>query len=136
MKKFVNNPKDFVPEMLKGIALANPDTLRYVAEYNLIMRTDAPSAGKVSVIQGSGSGHEPAHEAGTYRVNKVKEGAAAVMHASAGSRRRWGSRAAQSCEGCAAQCTTSSSRSASRRKSRSTPSRSRMSSSSERKLEP
>src|SRR3954470_17703736 len=47
--------------MLKGIALANPDTLRYVPEYNLIMRADAPRPDKVSVIQGSGSGHEPAH---------------------------------------------------------------------------
>ena len=61
MKKFVNDPRQFVPEMLKGIALANPDTLRYVPEYNLIMRTDAPRDNKVSVIQGSGSGHEPAH---------------------------------------------------------------------------
>ena len=61
MKKFVNAPKDFVPEMLKGLALANPDTLRYVPEYNLIMRTDAPNPDKVSVMQGSGSGHEPAH---------------------------------------------------------------------------
>ena len=61
MKKFVNDPKNFVPEMLKGIALANPDTLRYVPEYNLIMRADAPSHDKVSIIQGSGSGHEPAH---------------------------------------------------------------------------
>ena len=61
MKKFVNDPKLYVPEMLKGIALANPDTLRYVPEYNLIMRTDAPNPDKVSVIQGSGSGHEPAH---------------------------------------------------------------------------
>ncbi|MEU8006848.1 dihydroxyacetone kinase subunit DhaK [Catellatospora sp. NPDC049111] len=61
MKKFVNDPRQFVPEMLKGIALANPDTLRYVPEYNLIMRADAPRDDKVSVIQGSGSGHEPAH---------------------------------------------------------------------------
>ncbi len=61
MKKFVNDPKDFVPEMLQGIALANPDTLKYVPEYNLIMRADAPSDDKVSIIQGSGSGHEPAH---------------------------------------------------------------------------
>ena len=30
MKKFVNDPKQFVPEMLEGIALANPDTLTYV----------------------------------------------------------------------------------------------------------
>ena len=61
MKKFMNDPKQFVPEMLKGIALANPDTLRYVPAYNLIMRADAPQQDKVSIIQGSGSGHEPAH---------------------------------------------------------------------------
>ncbi len=61
MKKFVNDPKHYVPEMLKGIALANPTTLKYVPEYNLIMRTDAPKENKVSIIQGSGSGHEPAH---------------------------------------------------------------------------
>jgi len=61
MKKFVNDPRQFVPEMLKGIALANPDTLKYVPEFNLIMRVDAPRDDKVSIIQGSGSGHEPAH---------------------------------------------------------------------------
>ena len=61
MKKFVNDPKRFVPEMLEGIALANPDTLTYVPEYNLIMRAGAPRDDKVSIVQGSGSGHEPAH---------------------------------------------------------------------------
>ena len=61
MKKFVNDPRNFVPEMLTGIALANPETLRYVPEYNLIMRADAPRNDKVSIVQGSGSGHEPAH---------------------------------------------------------------------------
>ena len=61
MKKFVNDPRNFVPEMLHGIALANPDTLKYIPEYNLIMRADAPHDNKVSIIQGSGSGHEPAH---------------------------------------------------------------------------
>ena len=61
MKKFVNDPQNFVPEMLKGIELANPGKLKYVPEYNLIMRTDAPRDDKVSIIQGSGSGHEPAH---------------------------------------------------------------------------
>ena len=61
MKKFVNDPQQFVPEMLKGVALANPNMLRYVPEYNLIMRADAPRDDKVSIIQGSGSGHEPAH---------------------------------------------------------------------------
>ena len=61
MKKFVNEPKNFVPEMLEGLALANPATLRYVPQYNLIMRADAPRQDKVSIVQGSGSGHEPAH---------------------------------------------------------------------------
>jgi dihydroxyacetone kinase-like protein len=61
MKKFVNDPKDFVPEMLKGIAAANPKTLKYIPAYNLIMRTDIPMDNKVSIMQGSGSGHEPAH---------------------------------------------------------------------------
>jgi phosphoenolpyruvate---glycerone phosphotransferase subunit DhaK len=61
MKKFVNDPKRYVPEMLEGIALANPDTLKYVPDYNLIMRNDIPRDDKVSIVQGSGSGHEPAH---------------------------------------------------------------------------
>jgi len=61
MRKFVNAPKEFVPEMLRGLSLANPHTLRYVPEYNLIMRKDAPRDDKVSIVQGSGSGHEPAH---------------------------------------------------------------------------
>lgn len=61
MKRFANDPQRFVPEMLEGIALANPDTLRYEPEFNLIMRADAPRDDKVSIVQGSGSGHEPAH---------------------------------------------------------------------------
>jgi len=61
MKKFVNDPQKFVPEMMEGIALANPGTLTYVPEYNLLMRADAPREDKVSIVQGSGSGHEPAH---------------------------------------------------------------------------
>jgi dihydroxyacetone kinase-like protein len=61
MKKFVNDPKQFVPEMLEGLALANPHTLTYVPEHNLIMRADSPRDDKVSIVQGSGSGHEPAH---------------------------------------------------------------------------
>ena len=61
MKKFVNDPQQFVPDMLKGLALSNPNSLRYVPEFNLIHRADAPRQGKVSIVQGSGSGHEPAH---------------------------------------------------------------------------
>lgn len=61
MKKFVDDPKDFVSQMLEGLALANPDSLGYIPEYNIIHRADAPSDERVSIIQGSGSGHEPAH---------------------------------------------------------------------------
>jgi dihydroxyacetone kinase-like protein len=61
VKKFINQPKDFVAEMLKGIELASDGALKYVPAYNLIMRADAPRDDKVSIIQGSGSGHEPAH---------------------------------------------------------------------------
>ncbi len=61
MKKFVNDPAKFVPEMLEGIALANPGTLKYEPKYNIIYRADRPDKNKVSVVQGSGSGHEPAH---------------------------------------------------------------------------
>jgi dihydroxyacetone kinase-like protein len=61
MKKFLNDPKSYVAEMLEGIALANPGTLSYVPEFNLIHRADAPRNDKVTIIQGSGSGHEPAH---------------------------------------------------------------------------
>jgi len=61
MKKLMNDPKNFVPEMMKGVELANPGTIKYVPEYNLVMRADAPNPNKVSIIQGSGSGHEPAH---------------------------------------------------------------------------
>jgi phosphoenolpyruvate---glycerone phosphotransferase subunit DhaK len=61
MKRFMNDPKNFVTEVLAGVAAANPNTLRHVPECNLIVRADAPVSGKVAIIQGSGSGHEPAH---------------------------------------------------------------------------
>jgi phosphoenolpyruvate---glycerone phosphotransferase subunit DhaK len=61
VKKFVNDPQQFVPEMLKGVELASAGRLRYIPDYNLIMRADAPNNNKVSIVQGSGSGHEPAH---------------------------------------------------------------------------
>ena len=61
MKKFLNDPKAFVPEFLEGIALASGGSLKYEPKYNLIYRADMPRDDKVSIIQGSGSGHEPAH---------------------------------------------------------------------------
>lgn len=61
MKKFVNDPANFVPEFMAGVLAANPDLLEGNLEFQMIKRKDRPVADKVSVIQGSGSGHEPAH---------------------------------------------------------------------------
>ena len=60
MKKLVNNPADFVRDMMEGIYLANQDKLKWVPEYNIFYRADMPKD-KVLIMQGSGSGHEPAH---------------------------------------------------------------------------
>ena len=61
MKKFVNDPAQFVPEFMKGIVDANPELLSFTPEFQMITRKSGPSNAKVSVVQGSGSGHEPAH---------------------------------------------------------------------------
>jgi dihydroxyacetone kinase-like protein len=61
MNKFMNDPAKFVPEMLEGIYLANSSKLKYNPKYNCIYRADRPHDDFVSIIQGSGSGHEPAH---------------------------------------------------------------------------
>ena len=60
MKKLINAPDAVVDEALAGMAAAHPDLLR-VIEPNVIVRADAPRSGKVGVISGGGSGHEPMH---------------------------------------------------------------------------
>jgi len=60
MKKFVNDPNNFVKEMIEGIYLASDGKLQWVPEYNILYRSDLPK-NKVAIMQGSGSGHEPAH---------------------------------------------------------------------------
>ena len=47
MKKFVNDPRQFVPEFLEGIQLASGGTLKYEPKYNLIYRADMPRDDKV-----------------------------------------------------------------------------------------
>ncbi|MBV6644789.1 MAG: dihydroxyacetone kinase subunit DhaK [Cyclobacteriaceae bacterium] len=61
MKKFVNDPSNFVHEMMEGLVLANPQTLKWEKEFNLVYRADLDPNTKVPIVQGSGSGHEPAH---------------------------------------------------------------------------
>jgi len=61
MKKLINNPADVVKEELEGIALAHADLVKVYYDPNYIVRADAPVKGKVGVISGGGSGHEPMH---------------------------------------------------------------------------
>ncbi|GAB3685148.1 dihydroxyacetone kinase subunit DhaK [Saccharopolyspora tripterygii] len=61
MKKIINEPADVVAEALQGVAAAHPELLRVQTDPAVILRADAPVAGKVAVISGGGSGHEPLH---------------------------------------------------------------------------
>jgi dihydroxyacetone kinase-like protein len=60
-RKFVNDPADVVRESLSGLAAAHADLLRYDAEARVVVRKDAPRKGKVGLVSGGGSGHEPLH---------------------------------------------------------------------------
>jgi len=61
MKKLINSPEDVVKEALSGMLAAHPDLIRVDIEQQIIVRKDAPIHGKVGVISGGGSGHEPMH---------------------------------------------------------------------------
>jgi dihydroxyacetone kinase-like protein len=61
MRKFLNDPADVVKESLAGLAAAHPDLVRYDAAAQILTRTDSPREGKVALISGGGSGHEPLH---------------------------------------------------------------------------
>lgn len=61
MKKLINKPEDVVREELEGLALAHPHLVKVHFEPNYVYRADAPVQGKVAVVSGGGSGHEPMH---------------------------------------------------------------------------
>ncbi|MRR31821.1 dihydroxyacetone kinase subunit DhaK, partial [bacterium] len=61
MKKLINKPEDVVMEELEGVALAHPDLVKVHYNPNFVVRADAPVKGKVGVLSGGGSGHEPMH---------------------------------------------------------------------------
>ncbi|RYP87467.1 dihydroxyacetone kinase subunit DhaK [Nocardioides guangzhouensis] len=60
MKKLINAPADVLAEALLGVEAAHPD-LRVDHQNRVIFRGDAPRAGKVGLVSGGGSGHEPLH---------------------------------------------------------------------------
>ena len=61
MKKLINSPQEVVKEALEGMEAAHGDRLRIHYDPNYIVRKDAPVKGKVGLISGGGSGHEPMH---------------------------------------------------------------------------
>ena len=60
MKKLINKVEDVEREMIEGIAKEAPDKLRKLPEGNIIVRK-TKKEGKVALVSGGGSGHEPAH---------------------------------------------------------------------------
>src|ERR671929_589682 len=60
MKKLINDPADVISEALRGMAVAHPE-LRIDVANRIVYRGDAPVRGKVGLVSGGGSGHEPLH---------------------------------------------------------------------------
>lgn len=61
MKKLINDPGTVVADALRGMELAHGDRLRVDHEQRVVFRADAPRPGKVGLVSGGGSGHEPLH---------------------------------------------------------------------------
>src|SRR5437660_6856058 len=61
MKKLINDPENVVREELSGIARAHGDLVEVRIDPHYIVRKDAPVQGKVALVSGGGSGHEPMH---------------------------------------------------------------------------
>ena len=61
MKKLINSPEEVVVESMQGFAAAHADMVKAYYSPNYIVRADAPVKGKVALVSGGGSGHEPMH---------------------------------------------------------------------------
>jgi len=61
VKKLINDVDDIVPESLSGLQAAHPDIVKVDLSQNLVLRAGGPKKGKVALISGGGSGHEPLH---------------------------------------------------------------------------
>ena len=61
MKKLINAPDDVLREALQGVEAAHGDRLRVSYDPPYVVRADAPVQGKVGLVSGGGSGHEPMH---------------------------------------------------------------------------
>ncbi len=74
MKKFINDVENVENEMLEGIVLAHPEYVSRLEGFDVLVRADK-KVGKVALISGGGSGHEPAH--GGYVGKGMLDGAVA-----------------------------------------------------------
>ncbi|MEO8292849.1 MAG: dihydroxyacetone kinase subunit DhaK [Actinomycetota bacterium] len=61
MKKLINDPANVVREALQGMEAAHGDLIKVTYDPYTIVRADAPVQGKVALVSGGGSGHEPMH---------------------------------------------------------------------------
>ncbi|WP_094606656.1 PTS-dependent dihydroxyacetone kinase, dihydroxyacetone-binding subunit DhaK [Sporomusa silvacetica DSM 10669] len=75
MKKVINNAEQVVEEMLQGLVFAHPQYVKRVAGFDVLVRANSPVQGKVGLVSGGGSGHEPSH--GGYVGRGMLDGAVA-----------------------------------------------------------
>lgn len=75
MKKIINNPELVVEDMLAGMVAAHPDYVRKLENATVLVRANSPVQGKVALVSGGGSGHEPSH--GGYVGKGMLDGAVA-----------------------------------------------------------
>jgi phosphoenolpyruvate---glycerone phosphotransferase subunit DhaK len=61
MKKLINDPNQVVEDMLAGMVAAHSNRMKRLPNTTVIVRKDAPIQGKVGLVSGGGSGHEPSH---------------------------------------------------------------------------
>src|SRR6187397_1706638 len=61
MKKLINDPDSYLLQGLRGFGRAHADLVRVGLEQRFIVRAEPPRTGKVTLVSGGGSGHEPLH---------------------------------------------------------------------------
>ncbi|NOW03705.1 dihydroxyacetone kinase subunit DhaK [Clostridium beijerinckii] len=61
MKKIINDANLVLEDMLKGMVAAHPEYIKKLENADVLVRVDSPIDGKVALVSGGGSGHEPAH---------------------------------------------------------------------------
>ncbi|WP_026887659.1 dihydroxyacetone kinase subunit DhaK [Clostridium beijerinckii] len=61
MKKIINDANQVLEDMLKGMVAAHPEYIKKIENADVLVRVNSPIDGKVALVSGGGSGHEPAH---------------------------------------------------------------------------